>query len=119
MNDFKNSSLIDDWIVTSTSTTANGVEFIASVEHKNYPFYGVQFHPEKPAYEWKPGQNIPRGEKIVIANRYFYDQLVYVAKSNNQTFASVKEEIDSLIYNYPARFDPDWNGTTNTQMYLF
>ncbi|XP_065202014.1 gamma-glutamyl hydrolase-like [Planococcus citri] len=119
VEDFKSTSLPDNWIVTSTSTSSKGIEFIASVEHKRYPFYGVQFHPEKPAYEWKPGQNIPRGEKIVTANRYFYDHLVYVAKSNYHTFATAKEETDSLIYNYPARFDPDINGTTNTQMYLF
>ncbi|XP_065202013.1 gamma-glutamyl hydrolase-like [Planococcus citri] len=122
VEDFRNSVLLNnDWVITSTSTSTKGVEFIASAEHKKYPFYGIQFHPEKVAFEWK-SPNLPRGEKILLANRYFYDQLVFVAKSNNQTFSSKKEERDALIYNYPTRFDTNLKGaggTSYTQLYLF
>ena len=32
--------------VTSVSYTADGRAFVATIEGKKYPFYGVQFHPE-------------------------------------------------------------------------
>ena len=28
--------------------------FISAIEGKEYPFYGLQFHPEKNPFEWKP-----------------------------------------------------------------
>lgn len=43
-------SLRNFWTVTSISTVPNnGTEFVASIEAINYPFYGTQFHPEKPS----------------------------------------------------------------------
>ena len=30
----------------------NGLEFISSLEAKEYPFYGTQYHPEKNSFEW-------------------------------------------------------------------
>lgn len=38
-------------IVTSTSVSKKGVTFVASIEHRDYPFYGYQYHPEKTQYE--------------------------------------------------------------------
>jgi gamma-glutamyl hydrolase len=34
--------------VTAVSYMPDGREFVASIESKNYPFFGTQFHPEKP-----------------------------------------------------------------------
>ena len=28
------------------------LEYLSSIEAKNYPFVGVQFHPEKNIFEW-------------------------------------------------------------------
>ncbi|KAL5292056.1 GGH family protein [Megaselia abdita] len=36
-----------DWTILSTAKDRNGKPFVAAVEHKTLPFYGVQFHPEK------------------------------------------------------------------------
>lgn len=93
------------------------MEFISSVEHVKYPFFGIQFHPEKIAFEWVPVEIIPRGEDILIANRYLYDQLVYHAKQNNNAFISEKYETNSLIYNYPCRYTGHF--ATYTEMYVF
>jgi gamma-glutamyl hydrolase len=35
--------------VIATNKDENGIKFISIVESKLYPFYGVQFHPEKNA----------------------------------------------------------------------
>jgi len=46
------------WDVTSISLMPNGTEFTASIESKNYPIFGTQFHPEKPSQLWVDGYNI-------------------------------------------------------------
>ena len=33
---------------------------------KNYPIYGVQFHPEKNGFEWIPDEAIPHSQHAVI-----------------------------------------------------
>jgi len=40
------------WDVTSVSHMPNGTEFVASIEAKNYPIFGTQFHPEKVSQLW-------------------------------------------------------------------
>ncbi|XP_065204851.1 gamma-glutamyl hydrolase-like [Planococcus citri] len=117
VTDFDNSNLNQDWRITSTSTSLNNTEFIASVEHKKYPFFAIQFHPEKVSFEWNPDHNIPHSEPIVLANRYFYDQLIYHAKKNFNKFATIGEENNSLIYNYFPRFTA--SVTSYLQMYVF
>jgi len=46
------------WDVTSVSFMPNGTAFTASIEAKNYPIFGTQFHPEKPSELWIDGYNI-------------------------------------------------------------
>lgn len=41
------------WNIVSTTTSSYNELFISGVESKEYPFYAVQFHPEKNLYEWK------------------------------------------------------------------
>ena len=42
------------WSILGTSTDSSGLEFIAALESRNFPFFATQFHPEKSAYEWAP-----------------------------------------------------------------
>lgn len=45
---FKEEQLSEScWTILSTAKDRKGNPFIAAVEHKKMPFYGVQFHPEK------------------------------------------------------------------------
>jgi hypothetical protein len=60
----QNPSLERLWYVTSTNLDLNGRPFVSTVEPKDpasFPFYGVQYHPEKNAFEYAtyPGTNIP------------------------------------------------------------
>jgi imidazoleglycerol phosphate synthase glutamine amidotransferase subunit HisH len=50
MSDKLLSSRLD---IVGTSVAGNGKEYVAIVEHKTLPFYGVQFHPEKSQFETK------------------------------------------------------------------
>jgi len=50
--------LANFWDVTSLSYTLNGTAFVASIEAKDYPIFGTQFHPEKPSQLWIDEYNI-------------------------------------------------------------
>lgn len=97
VEDFKKQTFLKDWKITSTSVAKNGIEFIATVEHEKYPFLAVQFHPEKVAFEWL-AETYPHSEDALLANRFFYDILVYYARKNNHKFGDVEKEYHSLIY---------------------
>lgn len=41
------------WEVTSTTKSSYNEEFISTAEGKEFPVFGIQYHPEKNLYEWK------------------------------------------------------------------
>jgi len=45
--------------------------YVSSVESKKYPFYAVQFHPEKNLYEWTRKENIPHSFDAIQSSQYF------------------------------------------------
>ncbi|XP_049874002.1 gamma-glutamyl hydrolase A-like isoform X2 [Pectinophora gossypiella] len=114
----KSHNLIHDWQVTSYSHDAHGVEFIASIEHRRYPFFGVQFHPEKNSFEWKLSKNYPHSMNAVRANRYFMDFFVTKCRKSSHSFANAAEENQYLIYNYEPFFTGVL-GSAYHQCYLF
>uniref|UniRef100_A0A1B6M624 Folate gamma-glutamyl hydrolase n=1 Tax=Graphocephala atropunctata TaxID=36148 RepID=A0A1B6M624_9HEMI len=93
-----------DWKVLSTNVDLNGKRFISSIESAKYPIVGLQFHPEKNAFEWNPSQDISHSRKAVVSARYFFDWLVNEASKNNHSFIHKMAEKSQLIYNYDASF---------------
>lgn len=94
-----------EWRILSSSYDWNGFEFISTMEHYRYPFYGVIFHPEKPIYEWVINRNIPHTSNAIRANQYFATFFVDQCRRNVQSFpGGVTEENTVLIYNYPTNF---------------
>uniref|UniRef100_A0A1B6ERT0 folate gamma-glutamyl hydrolase n=2 Tax=Cuerna arida TaxID=1464854 RepID=A0A1B6ERT0_9HEMI len=93
-------NLDNSWRVLSTNKDSQGLEFISSSEHFHRPIVGLQFHPEKNMFEWKPGQANPHSRNAILSARHFYDWVVEESKANNQSFANVQEEHDSLFSNY-------------------
>lgn len=91
-----------EWLITSTSISTRGLEFISTIEHKKYPFVGVQFHPEK-QYEWNPQQENPHSRIAIRSNRYFFDLIVDLAKFNKNVFFRNTDEMKALIYNYSPK----------------
>ncbi|XP_073965535.1 gamma-glutamyl hydrolase A-like isoform X2 [Choristoneura fumiferana] len=117
-DNLKSHKLTDDWRVTSYSDDAYGVQFIASIEHNKYPFYGVQFHPEKSSFEWKASKNYPSSRNAVKANRYFMDFFVDECRKSAHAFASAAEENEYVIYNHEPHFTGVL-GSAYHQCYLF
>lgn len=96
----------------------NGMEFISSIEHVNYPFYGVQFHPEKNLYEWVQNKNISHTSNAILASQYFAQFFINEAKKSDHHFENAKNEDNYVIYNFPATFTGA-KGSSLEQSYMF
>lgn len=108
---FKN--LDDFYHVISENKDRKGTPFISSIEAKDYPIYAVQWHPERPQYDWS-SMGIPHSTKAFSAMEYLSNFFNDEARKNSQTFSSREEEDDLLLYNTAPRY----NGY-NVQTYLF
>lgn len=78
-----------------------GQEFITIFEAIQFPFYGVQFHPEKPSFEFviKKGQKrIVHSWDAIAVSRYFGDFFVKSAQLSNHKAADTDALKMELIY---------------------
>lgn len=109
--------------IISTNFDRNGKEFVSSLEGINYPFWALQFHPSKLAYEWDANE-VLNHSPTAIADMQWVASLIYSqAKYNFHAFNTPQEEQDALIYNYPPVFTYSacndfvqcyfWNYTSN------
>jgi len=104
------------WNPITTNEDANSLTFISIVESKNYPFVGLQFHPEKNAYEWE--NNDPHSTSAVYSARFFYDWFVNECRKNKHKFMDKTTLENELIYNYPTTYVGKFNYTFE-QVYFF
>lgn len=93
-------------------------DFLYSSIQNRYPFYGVQFHPEKNLYEWVRNHNIPHTDAAITVAQYFARFFVNECRLNGNHFSDINEENHALIYNFPATFTGLCNSTFD-QSYLF
>lgn len=102
----------------SVNSDWNGLEFISTIEHRHYPFYGVQFHPEKNLYEWVRNKNISHTQHAITAAQFFADFFVNEARKSDNHFIDAKTEDQFVIYNFPPSFTGA-KGSAFEQSYLF
>jgi len=97
-----------------------GTPFASVMEGKNYPVYGVQFHPERNAFEWNVHENIDHSRQAIRASQYFGDFFVDEARKNDHKFSSKKNEKDALIYNFAPFYSEDTGDMwPDEQTYVF
>ncbi|XP_023345868.1 gamma-glutamyl hydrolase isoform X2 [Eurytemora carolleeae] len=104
MDNFTRFKMDEFYIPLSTNIDKNGLEYITSVEAKNYPFYGTHFHPEKASFEigyTRP--NIPHTREAILANGHFAQFFIEEAKRSKHRFNSREIEEKSLIYSYDSQ----------------
>lgn len=69
---FTSFGLDQSYKLLSTSYDPEGnVTYVSAVEGIKYPFFAVQFHPEKNIYEWNPKKNIPHSPEAIETAQYF------------------------------------------------
>ena len=99
-----------DYVLASINLDRRGKAFCSTIESCNYPVTATQWHPERPAFEWREGLGINHGEDSVAANAYVAKFFVGDARRNNQSFAGA----DGLallqkysVFSYPVFGDAD------------
>ncbi|XP_004068950.1 gamma-glutamyl hydrolase [Oryzias latipes] len=92
-------------------------EFISTMEANRYPFYAVQWHPEKSTFEWIDKPGMVHSFAAIRTSFYTASFFVSEAKKNQHHFSSTAEEEKALIYN----FLPVFRGTDSifVQNYYF
>ncbi|XP_036623791.1 gamma-glutamyl hydrolase [Trichosurus vulpecula] len=111
-----NKKLREFYKVLSTNTYED-IEFISTVEAYDYPIYGVQWHPEKSAFEWKNLTGIVHSPLAIKTSFYMAYFFVNEARKSHHYFASEAEEAKELIYNYNPVFTG--NASVFQQCYFF
>ncbi|CAK0906290.1 unnamed protein product [Prorocentrum cordatum] len=87
--------------VLSTNRDRKGKPFVSTVEARQYPIYGVQWHPERPIFSWDADEGgINHGAHAIESMQYFANFLVNEARKNDHRFPSANDERGALIYNY-------------------
>eukprot|EP00762_Andalucia_godoyi_P003899 ANDGO_05689.mRNA.1 Gamma-glutamyl hydrolase A len=105
------------WI--STSTDRLGRTFVSGWESYQYPFTGLQWHPERSVYEWASDEQIDHSAKDVRIMQAIAQYLVSEARKSSHTFPSFEAEQDALIYNYRATFTGKPPIDDDEQIYFF
>ncbi|KAK3261645.1 Gamma-glutamyl hydrolase 2 [Cymbomonas tetramitiformis] len=84
---------------TSVSEDKNKVPYISTVEAKQYPIIGTQWHPEKNLFEWTSTEAIPHGADAAKLAQRVANLLVDRARRSCHKPSPAEVE-DLLIYNY-------------------
>merc|ERR1712002_87627 len=96
-----NSELHTFFKILSLNNDFNGDEYISTVEAYNYPFYGTQWHPEKPPFEFsRHYKHIPHTPNAIRVSQYLANFFVNEARKNFHRFPSTTTERKYLIYSY-------------------
>ena len=115
------SRLAAEFRTLATTEDHQGLRYVSILEHVSLPVYGVQFHPEKAAFEWSllPSVNqIPHWPDAVAASQYLADFFIEETRRSGSVFSSDEEEQKVLIYNYPPYFTTS-RGSTFQMCYFF
>lgn len=93
----------------------NNKEFISAVESKEFPIWGVQFHPEKNPFELKDHIEAAHSPGSIESTRYFSEFFINECRHNLNKFTSAKQEKQLLVDNYyPVMYSENFSS-----VYLF
>jgi len=95
-----NRNLSTFWKVITETTSPFNERFVALWEARKYPFYGVQFHPEKNSFEWKI--NADRSYDAIEIEQIMSNKFIEKARLSKNSFASYDEYQKYSIYNFQA-----------------
>lgn len=96
-----------------------GQVFVSTMEAREYPFYGTQWHPEKNNFEWSQNadySNIPHSPNAVLASEATARFFVSEARKSRHVFPEAQR--DELVYSAPVVYTGkgDW---IYEQVYVF
>ena len=93
---YKYDNLVSNYTILSTNIDNNGVEYVSVTEHKKYPFYTVQFHPECNLFKFND-IGVPHSSEAMEMARLMSETLVKEARLNSNSFASYQEMVSATV----------------------
>lgn len=108
--------------ILATETDSDDREHVSIFEGKRQPIFGVQFHPEKPMFEFaktRTQRNIPHSANSIRVGQYLANRFVENARNNQHCFDSHKELDQLLIYNHNPQYVGNLPRNRFEQIYLF
>ena len=81
----KFAELADAFEILGTAFDKKGQRFVTTVEHKNYPIYAVQFHPEKTSYVWNPEIDAPHVSEARDLLQHYANFIVDESRQNSHS----------------------------------
>mmetsp|Transcript_6187 Transcript_6187/g.6959 ORF Transcript_6187/g.6959 Transcript_6187/m.6959 type:complete len:342 (+) Transcript_6187:86-1111(+) len=94
----------DTYFLTSVAYDDEGLEYVNAIEGITYPFYAVQYHPEKVQFEWRASSDFPHDIDSLRYSSFIALKFGSEIRKNSQTFESENEENEAMIYNTPILF---------------
>ncbi|PSC69860.1 gamma-glutamyl hydrolase [Micractinium conductrix] len=109
-------ALRQNFHMLTTSKDRNGVEYVSTAEHKSYPFFATQWHPEKPPFEFGM-KEIPHTLDAILVSQHLANTFVETARKSSHRPESPEQELELMIYNWKPYFtlkdsvmDPSYDG---------
>ena len=98
--------------------------FVALIESKKelgLKWFGAQFHPEKPSYEFNSvtDTDIPHNLDSIYVNQYFVEFFIDECRESNNITMSADEYDKRVIYNYEPYYLDKNNTVDYEQVYMF
>jgi len=88
--------------IVALASDKDGKNYVAAAEGiKDYPFFGVQFHPEIIAFNKIEDNNVPDSFEAILASRHFGHFLLKQAEGNKNVFDKYRENKNYLTGRLP------------------
>ena len=97
----ENPELGSAFTILSTNVDLKGKPFVSTFEAKKYPFYGAQWHPERPMFTWHPSENVIHNDRTIEAGLWMARRIVESARRSKSSFES-DEEIPLIERDVPV-----------------
>ena len=94
--------ILSEMKVLATNHDLDNKQYATFVEHRKYPFYATQFHPEKIVYEWNPRTSVERPLSGILMNQHLANFFKSEAAKSNHRFINPADFHARKIDNYPA-----------------
>ncbi|XP_057291728.1 gamma-glutamyl hydrolase-like [Hydractinia symbiolongicarpus] len=108
---FKRSSKLNSFFdILATSSDRNGTKFVSVIEGKKYPFYGIQFHPEKTMFEWATAISIPHSPQAIRLGQFIANSFMDKVRLNKRHFSNSSMEREYVIEKYDLMRIDDIDG---------
>lgn len=100
---FFNYVALRDYTVIANCFDKSGVEYVSTIEHKKYPFFAVQSHPEKAAFVWITFRDIPHSRNAIEIGQYYANFFVNECRKNLSKFHDLEMEKKLQIENFTVK----------------